>query len=1022
MSKQASFRVLVNSRNNFSGNIWDVQLDGAAYGDLGNINVGAIFISDEGGQTYFRWIVVDVDTDGAPSGTTRWFRIEPDEDGTPPGSGPNWNDGWIMNPVASGSLQGWKTYPEEFGINSAMDAYALNADKYALQQDFVQFSDLIADSSGAVDAGKPIKLNESGVLDTSFYNAGGGAADSVTVDTTAFDGILSGSDIDVQTALETIDDHSHDSAASLLAMKEPTGFANKADSTMTWNDTTRRFTIAPASSTYDIWHKGVKITKSGTDAVIIPNTDGVHYISFNGSGVLSSSQTVWDLAEVVPVAVIYWNSGITTGYMMEERHGLSMDWATHKYLHTTVGTRYVSGFALSGYVLNSDTTGSVTVELAAGKISDEDLEHSIVHSGTPTNPFEQVLTDPAYIPVWRREGSSGVWRQNTATAYPTTTTGTGRLAWNEFTGGSWTQTEVTNNYYVAYWIVATNMPSQPIKAIQGQRVDSTLQTAQTNNKWDLMSFGDFPFPEVKVLYRVIYQTSNTYATPNKNMIVDVTDYRSVSPLPSGSYVATDHGTLSGLADQDHPASAIFTSTANFNSGLTTTETSVQLALDKLDDLSYYNYVVSNVSEFEAALTSSVRTKRILMKEGTYDMTTLAIVYDATAGDWLEIKGQGEVQINLNLTNGSLFRWDDAGLSALELSCLSYDSTTYTFDEIPDTTGVSAGDVIFFGEHHTLAERNAGKHTIASFDATSITVTEPPIFIGDQTSTNFRLNVFDPNAGVTFILDNLKINHITGNNELFDYPAYPYFKKFLVRNCELKTAYRFEYDYLCTYDEFRFENCSLYGMNFSSNISLHCANAENCKMYNVRVQTDSFSSISNTTFILCELSFNYHTINTLLKSWTSSDSVWATMTGCTFVNCTTSTGTAASLIHTYNEVKFAGNGGQFYINSRYYDAAVALNPSEVQKVRTTTGTDSIYVDDCVVLCNFSSSGTLTIETDAVTLKNRSIKIKDISGNALTNNITIDTANTDTIDGQASVVIDVNYASVTLVSNGTNWFLV
>lgn len=48
------------------------------------------------------------------------------------------------------------------------------------------------------------------------------------------------------------------------------------------------------------------------------------------------------------------------------------------------------------------------------------------------------------------------------------------------------------------------------------------------------------------------------------------------------------------------------------------------------------------------------------------------------------------------------------------------------------------------------------------------------------------------------------------------------------------------------------------------------------------------------------------------------------------------------------------------------------------------------------------------------------IKDLSGNAITNNITITAATT--IDGQGSYVLDSNYGSITLVFNGVEWSVV
>ena len=52
--------------------------------------------------------------------------------------------------------------------------------------------------------------------------------------------------------------------------------------------------------------------------------------------------------------------------------------------------------------------------------------------------------------------------------------------------------------------------------------------------------------------------------------------------------------------------------------------------------------------------------------------------------------------------------------------------------------------------------------------------------------------------------------------------------------------------------------------------------------------------------------------------------------------------------------------------------------------------------------------------------RVLRIKDIAGNAGTDNITV-TPNTGTIDGSATYVLNINKAGVELTSDGTNWFV-
>ena len=83
---------------------------------------------------------------------------------------------------------------------------------------------------------------------------------------------------------------------------------------------------------------------------------------------------------------------------------------------------------------------------------------------------------------------------------------------------------------------------------------------------------------MKLLYRVIVQTSNAYGSTMKVRVSEVQDLRSVSNLPAGSYVATDHNSLTGRSTAaSHPATAISNTPAG-----TIAATDVQAAIDELD--------------------------------------------------------------------------------------------------------------------------------------------------------------------------------------------------------------------------------------------------------------------------------------------------------------------------------------------------------------------------------------------------------------------------------------------------------
>jgi hypothetical protein len=73
----------------------------------------------------------------------------------------------------------------------------------------------------------------------------------------------------------------------------------------------------------------------------------------------------------------------------------------------------------------------------------------------------------------------------------------------------------------------------------GQRTDTTIAAARTNNTYEGLTLGTLPFKEMKLLYRVILRND---ATPYE----EVADYRAVSNISTGAYVATLHSALTGL--------------------------------------------------------------------------------------------------------------------------------------------------------------------------------------------------------------------------------------------------------------------------------------------------------------------------------------------------------------------------------------------------------------------------------------------------------------------------------------------
>lgn len=104
---------------------------------------------------------------------------------------------------------------------------------------------------------------------------------------------------------------------------------------------------------------------------------------------------------------------------------------------------------------------------------------------------------------------------------------------------------------------------------------------------------------------------------------------------------------------------------------------------------------------------------------------------------------------------------------------------------------------------------------------------------------------------------------------------------------------------------------------------------------------------------------------------------------------------------------------------FSDSSVLLTAVDhlVNTVAVTTGSHIIIATEDYVGVNFAGAVALTLNT----VNNKRVTIKDESGAAATNVITI-TPSTGLIEGQASVTISVNWMALTLVCRVGSWFIV
>jgi hypothetical protein len=333
---------------------------------------------------------------------------------------------------------------------------------------------------------------------------------------------------------------------------EPMGFVNRTASVISFNNSTRQLSITPASTSYEIWCKGIRFVKTGTETTTIPDTSGLYFVYYNSAGVLSNRLGFFDFADETPVAYVYWNATDGVQYFFaDERHGVVLDWATHEYLHRTRGAAFANGFGIGNYTTTGTGTSDsdMQLDISNGTFFDEDLKVEIVHSATPiANTWEQILQGGAEIPILYHDGA--VWKRTTPTKFPVKQ---GTLPqYNLLNGGTWSATDLATDTFGVTWIIATNNLNYPIVGILGQKQYANINKV-AEDSWGSLFLDGLPVVELRPLYKIAYLVSSTFTNTPKAAIRQVIDIR--SDISGGSGLSAtpidDHGSLLGLSDDDH---------------------------------------------------------------------------------------------------------------------------------------------------------------------------------------------------------------------------------------------------------------------------------------------------------------------------------------------------------------------------------------------------------------------------------------------------------------------------------------
>jgi hypothetical protein len=448
--------------------------------------------------------------------------------------------------------------------------------------------------------------------------------------------------------------------------KEPTGFPNRTDSTVTYSIVNRQFTIAPTGASFMVWRSGKRYTytTSQTPAAHADVT-GVYFFYINSAGTFTVANSVWDLSTDVPIAYVLYNTDLNGGgtndaILCEERHGLTMDYESHIEFHYNIGAYIRSGCAASGYVLNSAANADIGFALDTGDFADEDI----------------VLTIPAKAEgtytVLYRLNANGDWNWYTGQAFPFHYAGggLGNIEYNQFTAGAWQLTQVTTtNRWMNMFVCATNSTDAnfQVVCIPGQAIYTTLAAAQAESILGL-NWGSLPFQEIAPLYQITYRYNTTYGSTGK---VRIERFARVigTKLTSATLLASAHNSLSGRDVANcHPADAI--GYDNVTSGLVADD--VQAAIDETLNKIFTGAI--------SITTSAGGANAILGATGTFDFSN-------------DVETQAQIRVDTgSLLIQSVKCWDKAS----DFSATIKPSTAMTVDTVLTlpTGNPTAGQLLY----------------------------------------------------------------------------------------------------------------------------------------------------------------------------------------------------------------------------------------------------------------------------------------------------------------------------------------
>lgn len=329
--------------------------------------------------------------------------------------------------------------------------------------------------------------------------------------------------------------------------REPTGFTENQNVVVTYDDSARTITL---TGTVNAYYKGAPVSALTSGWVSDPHSavNDEYFLIYDGTSFSWVSPATLEFHDLF---IAFVNYGAVDKWAIRECHGL-MQWQSHQEAHEVTGTYRQSGGTLGDYTLASTTAADRRPSVTATVVKDEDIPttNPLLAADGPYTQFTLSSTDTANFDI---AGLDIVPLSGSRPYY------------NEFTGGAWQQTLISNAAYMSIWLVAlpatADSTSQNYRYfwVQGQAEHNTLAGEQGVGARDV-SLGEFSglAPEYIFITQVIIR----YIGADWNLIeiVDLIGSKGSFGSSSGLFLSavTTDVTLTGIGTVSDPLSVVTT--------------------------------------------------------------------------------------------------------------------------------------------------------------------------------------------------------------------------------------------------------------------------------------------------------------------------------------------------------------------------------------------------------------------------------------------------------------------------------